>query len=153
MEAEHLLMEQQLQETAGELQEAERALDSRVLSHKASLQRKQSIVRTVAAEIAEDGPEAPSVMRPGSAPLGRRRESETVVMPGGALVSFDSIRRDFGSMMQVNILHKSLLHAIPSFGSTVTMNAGRSTSAPPPLDHVSLDLGSARSVAFQDEDP
>ena len=101
MEAEHMLMEQQLQETAGELQEAERVLDIRKLGHQASMQRRKSLVKTVVADIAEHGPEAPAVMRPGSAPLSKDNPSGSVVMPSGGLVSFDSIRRDFGSMMQV----------------------------------------------------
>lgn len=102
LEAEHMLMEQQLQETAGELQEAERNLDVRKLGHQASLQRRKSFVETVVADVAEHGPEAPAVMRPGSAPLSKDKLSGSVVMPSGGLVSFDSIRRDFGSMMQVS---------------------------------------------------
>ena len=100
MEAEHFLMEQQLQETTGELQEAERALNSRVLLHQASLQRKKGVLKAVVADAAENGPETPAIMRPGSAPLKKESEPGSIITPGGALVSFDSIRRDFGSMMQ-----------------------------------------------------
>ncbi len=103
METEHLLMEQQLQETAGELQEAERVLELRKLGHQASLQRRKSLVKTVVADVTENGPEAPAVMRPGSAPLSKDGQLGSIVMPSGGLVSFDSIRRDFGSMMQVGI--------------------------------------------------
>lgn len=114
MEAEHLLMEQQLQETAGDLQEAERALHSRATGLQMSLQRRNSTRKLLVAETAENGPEAPAVMRPSSAPLRRESEAGSVVMPSGALVSFDSIRRDFGSMMQVHPGHSiSSLLACP----------------------------------------
>ena len=110
-----MLMEQQLQETAGELQEAERVLGIRKIGHQASLHRRKSLVKTVVADIAEHGPEAPAVMRPGSAPLSKDNQSGSVVMPSGGLISFDSIRRDFGSMMQVGTeLHERLQHAILS---------------------------------------
>lgn len=100
MEADHLLMEHQLQETAGELKEAEQALTSRAMSHQASLQRRKSLVGAVVAEVATKGSENPAIMRPSSAPLSKDLDSGSVVMPGGGLVSFDSIRRDFGAMMQ-----------------------------------------------------
>lgn len=113
MEAEQLLMEQQLQETAGELQEAERVLDVRELAHQASLQRRKSLVKTVVADVAEHGAEVPAIMRPGSAPLKKEGQSAGIVMPSGGLVSFDSIRRDLGSMMQVGIYAQilSVIHS------------------------------------------
>jgi len=90
------LLEQQLQETAGELVEAERALSSRTIHHQASLQQAGPPLQAIVTE----APEVPPAVRPGSAPL-VKGEGEGVVMPGGALVSFDSIRRDYGAMMQV----------------------------------------------------
>ncbi len=60
------------------------------------LQRRASLLASIVTETAE----APGAVRPGSAPLAKG-EGEGVVMPGGALVSLDSIRRDYGAMMQV----------------------------------------------------
>ena len=100
-------MEQQLQETAGELKEAERALNARESTEVASHKRRMSLLKSVVADTAEYGPESPAVLRPGSAPLAplsKDGEQGSVMMPGGVLMTYDSIRRDFAAVMQVREL-------------------------------------------------
>ena len=70
-------MEQQLQVTAGDLAEAERRLKKATSKNRSSLRSSRST--------AED------------------LESSHIVMAGGHLVSVNSIRRDYGSMMEVKL--------------------------------------------------
>ena len=102
-------MEQQLQETAGELVEVERELNrQRALQGAPAPKDPQGgkLPRIVAAEDADIGPQTPPALHPGRARHAASEEAPEaghIVLAGGALMAYDTLRRDFDSVMQVSM--------------------------------------------------
>lgn len=108
-------MEQQLQETAGELVEAERELGRRAGGSPRKFA--PNIVAEEALSDAGFGPDTPPARVPGRAAEGDDPEAGHIVMAGGGLLAHNSLRQDFDAVMQARFLVASRFTTTAAFPS------------------------------------
>ena len=97
-------MEHQLQETAGELVDAERELSRRSPSASPRLRRKVALVsggfELDGLNALAVGPDTPPAAHPGRA-AEDDAEAGHIIIAGGGLIAFDNLRKEFDGVMQV----------------------------------------------------